>query len=73
MIALCCRNSPEVVEKIDCIVLAKRRASPDTTYSRARFLKDAVDRAVADFEVLLPKVRTRQREPVKPVSLGRNA
>ncbi|MBA9065653.1 hypothetical protein GGQ91_005075 [Methylobacterium fujisawaense] len=73
MISLGYKERPDVVEKIDRIIRGRRRENPDATYSRGKFLREAVNRALADFEESLPKVRprTRLREtvpPVKPVA-----
>ncbi|MDP4006815.1 hypothetical protein [Methylobacterium sp. NEAU K] len=62
MIGLGYKDTAEVVQKIDCIVLARRRENPGESYSRAAFLRDAVNRALAGVEVTPPKVRTRVRE-----------
>lgn len=61
MIALGYKDSSEVVDKIDQIVMARRRANPAVTYSRAQFLREAVNRALADLEATPPNIRTRQR------------
>jgi hypothetical protein len=61
VISLSYKDSNEVVEKIDCLVLARRRANPGESFSRAAFLREAVNRALAGIEVTPPKVRTRER------------
>ena len=76
MIALGYKDCAEVVEKIDQIVMARRRENPAVTYSRARFLREAVNRALHDLDVTPPKIRTRVREttiPEKPVAPGARA
>ena len=61
MISLSYKDSHEIVEKIDCLVLARRRENPGESYSRAAFLREAVNRALAGVEVTPPQVRTRER------------
>lgn len=61
MIGLGYKDTAEVVQKIDCVVLARRRENPGESYSRAAFLRDAVNRALAAIEVTPPRVRIRER------------
>jgi hypothetical protein len=65
MIGLSFKGKPEDVSKIDCIVLAKRRENPSENYSRAAFVRDAVTRALAEYDVEPPTVRARTRERVR--------
>ncbi|MCJ2110493.1 hypothetical protein MKK64_04600 [Methylobacterium sp. E-025] len=64
MISLSYKGSHEIVEKIDCLVLARRHENPGESYSRAAFLREAVNRALAGVEITPPKVRARVRERV---------
>jgi hypothetical protein len=76
MIGLGYKDSLEVVAKIDQIVFERRRANPSVTFSRAAFLREAVNRALAEAEVPPTQIRVRMREryrsaataPVKPVA-----
>lgn len=73
MTSLGYKERPAVVEQIDRIVRGRRRDNPNATYSRGKFLREAVNRALADFEESLPKVQPRPRlretvPPVKPVA-----
>ena len=61
MVALGYTDTAEVVQKIDRIVMARRRENPADTYSRAKFLREVVNRALADFEMAPPQIRTRER------------
>ena len=61
MIGLGYKDTAEVVQKIDCVVLARRRENPGESYSRAAFLRDAVNQALAAIEVTPPRVRIRER------------
>ncbi len=61
MISLGYKDNSEVVDKIDQIVMARRRENPAVLYSRAQFLREAVNRALADLEVAPTKTRTRER------------
>ena len=61
MIALGYKDTAEVVEKIDKIVMARRRENPADTYSRAKFIREVVNRALAEFEITSPKTRERVR------------
>ena len=61
MIALGYKDTAEIVRTIDDIVMDRRRADPSVTYSRAKFIKEAVHRALAGIEVTPPRVRIRER------------
>ncbi len=60
MISLGYKDSPEVAARIDRFVWARRREDPTQTYSRSKFLRDAVNRALAEHEAE-PPVRVRER------------
>ena len=62
MVSLGYKDSPEVAERIDRFVWARRREDPTQTYSRSKFLREAVNRALAEHEAETPpRVRERVR------------
>ncbi len=66
MIALGYKDTAEVVAKIDGIVIERRRANPAVTFSRAAFLREAVNRALAEVEVPPTKTSVRASAPALP-------
>ncbi|AMB46904.1 hypothetical protein [Methylobacterium sp. AMS5] len=67
MIALGYKERADVVEKLDRAVQERRAANTTESYSRARFIREAVNRALDDLnDPVEPKVWTRRRKIVQP-------
>lgn len=67
MIALGYKECPAVVERLDHAVRQRRAANTAESYSRAKFIREAVIRALDDLNYPTePKDRMRRREIVQP-------
>ncbi|SFN01248.1 hypothetical protein [Methylobacterium pseudosasicola] len=72
-VLLTCKAQPEVVEQIDRAVIAYRIANPETTFTRAQFVREAVQDTLARLAAAHSNTGLRERvreAPVKPVALA---